>query len=93
MGVRVNGKQRARVDFKNDFSDYVRVGRLKAGERVEVRYPLRKEKKRHYIEYYPSLYEADWLGNYVMGMKEIAIAEPEGENSLPGIGRLYSFNA
>ena len=73
--VSVNGKQRDKVEFKTPFSDYVRIGRLAAGERAELRYPLRKEKKRYHIEYHPSLYEADWLGNVVMGLEEIGVAE------------------
>jgi len=88
--VRVNGKKRDRVDFKNAFGDHVRIGRLKAGERAEVRYPLRKEKKRYYIDYHPCLYEVDWLGNYVTGMDEIRIEKPEGENTFEGLVPLYA---
>ena len=87
--VRVSGKRRNRAEFKNSFSDYVRVGRLKAGEKAEVVYPLRREKKRYHMEYHPCLYEADWLGNYVTGMREIGVEEPEGENTLEGFGPLY----
>ncbi len=90
--VRVNGRRRNRSEFKNPFSDYVRVGKLKAGERAEIVYPLRREKKRYHIEYHPCLYEADWLGNYVVGMKEIGVEEPEGENTLEGFGKLYNGN-
>jgi hypothetical protein len=54
-----------------------------------VRYPLRREKKRYHIEYLPSLYEADWLGNYVMNLEEIGVERPEGDNGFEGIGKLY----
>ena len=87
--IHVNGQRKDKVDFKNPFSDYVRVGRLKAGERAEVKYPLRKEKKRYHIEYHPCLYEADWLGNYVMNLEEIGVEKPEGDNTFEGIGKLY----
>ncbi len=87
--VSINGKQRDKVEFKTPFSDYVRIGRLTTGDRAELRYPLRKEKKRYHIEYHPCLYEADWLGNYVMGLEEIGVAKPEGDNTFEGIGKLY----
>ena len=89
MEVSINGKQRDKVEFKTPFSDYVRIGRLTTGDRAELRYPLRKEKKRYHIEYHPCLYEADWLGNYVMGLEEIGVARPEGDNTFEGIGKLY----
>ena len=87
--VSINGKNQDKVGLKNAFSDYIHVGRLKEGEQAEVCYPLRKEKKRYYIDYLPCLYEANWLGNYVMGLEEIGIARPEGENTFEGIGEMY----
>ena len=87
--VSINNKRQDKVEFKNSFSDYIHVGRLKEGEQAKICYSLRKEKKRYYIDYHPCLYEADWLGNYVMGLEEIGIARPEGENTFEGIGELY----
>lgn len=89
--VLVNGRQRAKAEFKGPFSDYVKVGRLKPKDEAEVRYPLRREKKRYYIAYHPFVYEADWLGNYVMGMKAIPVKEPEGEETFEGFGKLYEY--
>ena len=38
------------------------------------------------IEYHPNLYEeADWRGNYVMGLEEIIVARPEGEMPLKAL--------
>ena len=90
--VRLNGKRRDKAEFKNQFSDYVKVGRVNPGEEAEVAYPLRIEKKRYHIEYHPNLYEAEWLGNYVMGMKEIRMAKGQGDESFPGFGKLYQYD-
>jgi len=89
--VRLNGKRRENVAFKNTFSDYVKVGRLKPGERAEVRYPLRQVKKRYHIEYHPSIYEVEWLGNFVLGIKEIPMAKGQGEETFEGFGKLYDY--
>ena len=86
----VNRKKQRDVRFKNPFSDYVKVGRLRKGQRAEVRYPLRRQMQRYHIDYHPSIYEADWLGNYVMGMKEIPMAKGQGEESFEGFGKLYA---
>ena len=86
-----NGKRQEKVEFKNIFSDYVKVGRLKPSDKAEVRYPLRREKKRYYIDFHPNLYEAEWLGNYVMKMKEIPVAKPMDEKKFEGFGKLYAY--
>ncbi len=89
--IRLNRKRQDTIEFKNSFSDYVKFGKLKPGDKVEVRYPLRVEKKRYHIEYHPCLYEANWLGNYVLGMKEIAVSKGQGEELFTGIGDLYQY--
>ncbi|MCC6580406.1 MAG: hypothetical protein IT440_08185, partial [Phycisphaeraceae bacterium] len=77
--VTVSGQTRP-TEYKNPFSDFVRIGRLQAGQTAEISYPLRQEKKRYYIDYHPCLYEATWLGNTVTNLEEIGIEKPEGEN-------------
>lgn len=41
-------------------------------------------------EYHPNIYEADWLGNTVMGIKEIPMLKGQGDEVFDGIGNLYS---
>lgn len=91
VDLRINGKKVDKVEFKNSFSDYVKVGKLKESDVVDVCYPLRKEKKRYHIEYHPCIYEAEWLGNYVMGMEEIKLARGQGDLAFTGIGKLYQY--
>lgn len=90
VAVRPKGGAAQPARFKTPFSDYVNLGRLSPGEEVEVTYPLRRQTVRYHVEYHPSIYEADWLGNTVTDIREIPMREGQGTEVFEGLGRLYS---
>jgi len=88
--VRINGKRQEQVEFKIPSAIISKsvASRLGTGRKCLI--PA--ERKETVLYRLSSLALRGRLaGEFRDGMKEIGITEPEGENSLKGLGKLYSF--